>query len=503
MFCRRQKTALGLGLAAVILIWPSVGRADNQTDDLSPIVQGGNLPFTTQIESPLGSGNTLPSLQSFAKAQSGSQWLLIGGLTGGMHNLVTGFNPTYNNTTAYVIDPLTQQVWSRSLAGDPDSGLTQDQVDSLSSSNTEFAQQGSHLYIAGGYGQSTATGQYQTYSTLTSIDVAGLMNWVKGGSGTAASTLSQISDPIFQVTGGAMAITSSGQTQIIFGQNYPASYDPRQTGDYTQQVRSFTVASGGAGLSITNPVYGSQQDDFRRRDLNVVPIIQQTGGQLVQKVQALAGVFTPSFGVWTVPVTIDASGNATEPDPTAADTFKQGMNGYRSANIELYSAKTNTMHTLLLGGISYEYYDSPSGQILSDIQLPYTNDCTDVVTDATGKTAQYLLSTTFPNIAAPTNGSPLLLGAETEFFLKDGVPTYSNGVIDLDAITGPTLVGYLYGGIAADAPDGGNTSASNFLFPVVITPVPEPATILLLFLGLAGSILLRHRAAEEVSKVSR
>ncbi len=223
-----------------------------------------------------------------------------------------------------------------------------------------------------------------------------------------------------------------------------------------------------------------QQDDFRRRDLNVVPIIQNVGGQLLQKTQALAGVFTPSFGTWTVPVTIDASGNATEPDPTATSTFKQGMNTYRSANIELYSAKTDTMHTLLLGGISYEYYDSSSQQILADGELPYINDGTDVVTNASGKMTQYLLSTTFPSIASPTNGSPLLFGAETEFFLKDGIATYSNGVIDLDAITGPTLIGYLFGGIAADASNGGDTTASDELFPVMITPVPEPSAAILI-----------------------
>jgi hypothetical protein len=475
---------------ASVIATASAVQADNQTDDLSPIVQASSLPFSAQIESPIGSGDTLPTLQSFAKAQINGEWLLVGGLTGGMHNLVTGFNPTYQNTSVFVVDPSTQQVWSRSLY-DANSGLTQDQIDSLSSSNTEFTQQGSHLYIAGGYGQSTTTGQYQTYSNLTSIDISGLMNWVKGGAGTAVGNIRQISDPMFQVTGGEMTTTSTGQTQLIFGQNYPASYDPRQTGTYTEQVRSFSIVDNVSALSVTNAVYGAPQDDFRRRDLNVVPMIQNVNGQLVQKVQALAGVFTPSFGAWTVPVTIDANGTATEPDPTAADTFKQGMNSYRSANIELYSAKSNTMHTLLLGGISYEYYDPASHQILSDIQLPYTNDCTDVVTDPTGKMTQYLLSTTFPNIAAPTNGNPLLLGAETEFFLKDGIATYSNGVIDLDAITGPTLIGYLFGGIAADAPDGGNTTASNEMFPVVITPVavPEPLSILLLMSAVVSLLI--------------
>src|SRR5262249_50851252 len=147
----------------------------------------------------------------------------------------------------------------------------------------------------------------------------------------------------------------------------------------------------------------------------------------------------------------------------------------------------------------YQYYDAASQQVLGDIQLPYINDCTDIVTGPDGKMTQYLLSTTFPLIAAPTNGTPLLLGAETEFFLKDGIATYSSGVIDLDAITGPTLIGYLFGGIAADAPNGGNTTASNLLFPVIITPVPEPGTMIISIAAATWLMAVRRRLSSRFS----
>lgn len=472
-----RKCGLCFGVIGLVAFHASV-RADNQTPDFSPVVIGGTLPLSAQIQGPSFASDALPSLQSFSKAQYGGDWLLIGGMTNGRHNLGhDGFNPDYQNQNVIVIDPATGQYWSRSLT-DPTSGLTQAQVDTLTVTNAQFDQQGSHLYVAGGYGQGVTTWAYQTYSTLTSIDLPGMINWVKSGQGSAAGNLRQISDPMFQVTGGDMATTANGQTHLVFGQNYPYSYSPAANGIYTQQVRNFTIVDNASGLSVTNVSASTAQDDFRRRDLNVVPIIRMQNGQPVQALQALSGVFTPSFGVWTVPVTIDANGVPTEPDPTAPSTFKQAVNGYRCANVELYSARSNTMHTLLFGGISASYYDASTGQMQTDSNIPFVNDATDIVTDASGHMTQYELPSGFPALTT-VDGTPALFGAETEFFLKDGVPTYSNGVIDLDALTGPTLVGYLYGGIVADAPNYGNTEASGELFPLVITPVPEPAVLAL------------------------
>jgi MYXO-CTERM domain-containing protein len=490
----RRWYALETTIVALVIATPAVVRAVNQTPDLSPIVIGASQPFTTEILAHSFNGNPLPSLHSFAKGQNGNEWLLIGGMTNGMHDLSgnTGFEPQHHNKDLVVINPETNQFWMRSLVSDPSAGVTADQIDSLSTTNNQFSQIGSRLYLAGGYGPSSAiNNQYHTFSTLTSIDVPGMINWVKTGTGTAAGNMRQIANPLLQVTGGEMHMTANGRTHLVFGQNYPDAYNPRQDGEYTHQVRSFSIIDDASGLSIANPVSGPAHDDFRRRDLNVVPIIERDNGQLVGKLRALSGVFTPSFGAWTVPVTIDPDGNATQPDPTAPGTFKQGMNAYRCATIGLYSASSDTMHTLLLGGISYQFFDSTSGQIQNDLALPFVNDVTDIVTDAQGNMTQHLLPTSYPTILAPTNNTPLLMGTETEFFLRPGIATFANGVIDLDALTGPTLVGYLFGGIAADAPNGGVTVASNALFPVVITPIPEPAGLALL--ALAAVALGRRR----------
>lgn len=486
--------------------WASIGllfaagyaSGANQTATLSPVTIGGSGAVSLSLGAPIAfPTDSVPTLHSFARAEyfdpaiGRTQWLVVGGMTNGMHDLTgnTGFEPAAHNTSAYVIDPVTRQVWSRSLEGAA-AGLTEAQLRSLATANAQSSHSSSHLYIAGGYGPSFLPNgdvEYSTFDKLSSINLPGMVDWVKTGTGSAASHLRQITDPIFQVTGGDMRTTpSTGRTHLVFGQNYPSAYEPRLNGIYTNQVRSFTIVDDGTSLSVSNVVAHDPQPDFRRRDLNVVPTMRIENGVMVDGLQALAGVFTQSFGVWTVPVDIDANGNATQADPNAPGTLKQGMNSYRSATIGLFSESSGSMHTLLLGGISYQYYDPISGTFLEDLQIPFTGDITELVTTADGVMTQHLLPTQFPEIIAANTGLPYLLGAEAEFFLADGVPTYANGVINLDALTGPTLVGWIYGGIAAEVPNRGPTYASNAVFPVILTPVPEPASAMWLLICVAA-----------------
>jgi len=341
-----MRSARAAMAAAVLFCTAISARAANQTSDLSPLIIGSNPGLGVQILPESYAGPTLPAMNSFAKAQYNGQWLIMGGLTGGMHDLSTGFDPSHQNSEVFVIDPVTQQMWHRSL-GEAGSGLTQEQIDAVSVTNSQFTQIGSRLYIAGGFGNVTGTDVYQTYNFLSAIDLPGMINWVKGGPGSVGSNIRQISDPMFQVTGGEMMTNSNGLSHLIFGQAYPGNYTFRLEGQYTKQVTTFQIVDDGTNLSYSNVSVVGPNDDFRRRDLNVVSIIQKVGGQLVEKTQALSGVFTVDNGAWTVPVTIDAAGNATEPDPLLPGTFKQGFNGYKCATLSLYSAKSDTMHTLL------------------------------------------------------------------------------------------------------------------------------------------------------------
>ena len=143
--------------------------------------------------------------------------------------------------------PLRQTVSSRPLA-DPRSGLTPRQIDLLSVTSPQAYQVDATLYMTGGYGVDTATGQFSTKDALTAIYVPGLMHWVEEvvANETAAQYIRQIFDPIFQVTGGYMAQAAQNLTLLIFGQNFAGFYVPSSNGVYTEQVRRFRIEDDGS-----------------------------------------------------------------------------------------------------------------------------------------------------------------------------------------------------------------------------------------------------------------
>ena len=88
------------------------------------------------------------------------------------------------------------------------------------------------------------------------------------------------------------------------------------------------------------------------------------------------------------------------------------------------------MHEVLFGGISLTDYDRSTNTFIQDNNLPFINQITSVVIDQNGNYSQHLLGE-FPQIL-DQSGNQLRFGAEAQFFLADGVPTYDNGVIKLD-----------------------------------------------------------------------
>ncbi len=121
----------------------------------------------------------LPSLQSYAWAQSGGKWLLLGGRTNGLHLFVKSTNhgatappnafPTASaNTNAWVIDPVNHKVYSEPLRS---AGLSPTIVAHLSANNAQRAQNGDTLYVIGGYG-SDGSGNMITFPYVTAIQVS-------------------------------------------------------------------------------------------------------------------------------------------------------------------------------------------------------------------------------------------------------------------------------------------------------------------------------------------
>ncbi|TWU22667.1 hypothetical protein [Bythopirellula polymerisocia] len=461
--------------------------AQNQTPDFSPVQVNSPLPYQVALRETSFGSASLPTLHSYSAAVHDGKWVLIAGRTNGLHDFTNSgslnFPAQFQNHDVWVIDPATHQSWSRSLE-DGSSGLSANQIASLTPTNQQFTHIGDRLYITGGYGIPGSGAGFTTFDTLSAINLDGIVDWVVNGTGQAVDHIRQINDPLFKITGGAM-YEIDGRTHLIFGQDFVGGYTPGKNGGYSNQIRSFDIMDDGTTLSIANPSMTPQIDAYRRRDLNVFPVLKPgNSGTLEEGITVLAGVFTPDNGVWTVPVEIDYTGQPTMADPTAPGTFKQAMNQYHSAKVGLYSAAEGTMHELLLGGISLMTYDFGTGMFVQDNNMPFTSQSTAVVVDSNGNYSQHLLEA-FPDLFDGENNA-LNFGANAEFFLARGIATFDNGVIDLDQLHGTTVIGHVFGGIVSNAPHvrgvaGAMSAASNRVFEVVITVVPEPATWVLLW----------------------
>lgn len=467
--------AVACAAALVLGSWLTGAHAQNQTATVTPLAPASDLPFRVEVRRLETGAMALPTLHSFAAAEYDGKWILFGGRTNGMHGFETAtpalnFPASSQNLDVWVIDPVTRQTWSRSL-GDGTSGLSAAAITALTTSHAQSAQKGDRFYIVGGY--SIVSGANGTLNTLTAITLPGMLAWAMGGPGTAAPFVRQSTDPLFTVTGGHM-LELNNRMQLIMGNNFVGEYLPTRSGTYTRQIRSFDIVDDGVTVAAANWVSTPTNNNYRRRDLNVVPQIRPDGANgVLTAAAALSGVFTPTDGAWTVPVSIDPTGTPSMAVATAATTFKQGFNGYETASLGLYGAASRQMHTLLLGGMSLQYLNEQTGQLVTDNQLPFVNDLTAVSLDENGAYSQRHLGY-FPFLTDST-GARLRFGTNAKFFVSDGVPTYPNHVIKLDGLAGGTRLGYVFGGLVSNAPNtrgvaGTMSAASNQMFEVLIYP---------------------------------
>lgn len=161
------------------------------------------------------------------------------------------------------------------------------------------------------------------------------------------------------------------------------------------------------------------------------------------------------------------------PDPNLPTTFKQAMNQYTCAYAGLYSTKYKSMYNIFFGGISYGYYDA-NGTFQTDNEIPFINDTTTIKMDQNHNFTQYLMNNTYPVILSTTvnPGNVLRFGAGA-YFIPGNVSQYPNGVMFLDNIKKPTVIGYIVGGIQstlANTNTDADSTASTYVFKVTLTP---------------------------------
>ncbi|MCE2984098.1 MAG: hypothetical protein LW832_11110 [Parachlamydia sp.] len=460
-------------LFSLTLLIIGIAHADvNQTDTISPIFPESSLPFRVSIEQ---ADFSLPAgIHSGAFGSHQGKWLFIAGRTNGLHGFndnTNNFPPEEQNQTVYVVDPVKKRVFSRGLS-DPSSDLNARQIDFLSVTSPQFFQEGETLYITGGYGVDSSTGLFSTKPVLTAIDLPSLIHWVVKGKGSASHCIEQYIDPQFQVTGGLMGRIDDHPFLLIFGQNFQGYYVPGSNGDYTRQVRRFKIKENchlSAVFLKPKPVLPDPA--YRRRDLNVVPMLFYKSKGWEAGWVALSGVFTEQGGIWTIPIEIDKNGKSTMASPLDPQAFRQGMNNYTSAAFGLFSRKEKTVYTVLLGGITFGYFDN--GVFQTDYLFPFTNQVTTVSRNHKGQYRQYFMSAAYPLIlsTASNPGNPLLFGAGAQFVPNPDLKTTENGLYTLDCLCGRVLAGYIVGGIQSTLPNTNtesDTAASPYIFKVYL-----------------------------------
>jgi hypothetical protein len=420
------------------------------------ILKAQITPFSVAIE-PMNIEN-LGGVQSYTWGQHGGKWLIVGGRLDGLHRRqpFAAFDQAGNNTQLIVIDPATKQKWTTSLSSLP--AAMQEQ---LSSTNMEFHQEGTRLYTLGGYGYSATAGDHTTFGYLTAIDVPATINAVIKGT-SITPYFRQIADAQFAVTGGHLKKIYDTY-YLVGGQKFIGRYNPMGPNDgpgfiqeYTDAIRKFTIIDNGTSLSISHISTTTDINYLHRRDYNAVPQILPNGEE---GVTAFSGVFQTTINLpFLHSVNIDSTGFSVNPN------FSQYYNHYHCANIALFSASQNEMHTVFFGGIA-QYYDS-AGILVQDNDVPFVKTIARVSRDGSGALTEYKLPIEMPS----------LLGAGSEFIPIEDIPHYNNDVVKLDDITtDKTLIGYIYGGISSTAANifftntGTQSSASSQIFKVYLT----------------------------------
>jgi hypothetical protein len=424
-----------------------------------------NLPFSIAME-PV-TIPSLPGVQSFAYGQSNGKWLIVSGRLDGLHKAMgmgmmgTPFPSSGNNNQIIVVDPASQQTWVESNSSLPTAINEQ-----LSSTNTQFFQDGNYLYIVGGYGYQSAAGEHRTFDKLTAIDVPNVINAVVNGN-SFSSFIRQIGHSNFQVTGGQLEKINDTY-YLVGGHNFEGTYHHMNgmgmfTQTYTNQVRKFKIQDNGTTLSVTHLPAITDNINLHRRDYNLVAQIFPTGEE---GLTAFSGVFQETEDIpYLNCVEIDSTGI------TANNAFAQYYNHYQCANFPFFSATQNEMYTIFFGGIA-QYYDS-SSVLVQDNNCPFVKTIACVKREANGNMVEYKLPIEMPS----------LLGAGSDFFPINNLSYYANGVLKYDLLTADTtLVGYVFGGISSPVANAFNTnmmgnngtSATNNLFKVYLIRTTSP-----------------------------
>ena len=425
----------------VLLVW------------LSGVLMGQQDTFNIEIE-PIILEN-MPGLHSGAIGTINNRWIFIGGRTNGLHGFQSPFAfPTDNrNTTVYVVDKNSGEIWSSSLEGFPTNLF-----EPLTSSNIPYYQDGNILYMLGGYGWSDAINNFKTFSTLTKIDLVCLHDAVLSQS-ALVDCFEQIENPEFAVCGGSLKKLNN-RFYLVFGHKFDGIYSVINPANnfhvqrYSNSIKSFEIDA--TTLEISDLRIHQDSINFHRRDYNLVP---QVFPDRSEGFTAFSGVFQYQ-SVLPYLNTIDI----TEDTALVVPNFDQHLSQYHSAVVPVYDSTYNVMHTFFFGGMSRFSIDGQTQTLVDDTLIPFVKTISCVSRFANGNMEEKQLGISFPDY----------LGSNMEFIPVEDLPKTSTNIIKVNRFTAQrTLVGYLVGGIKSpdaniSATGPGQSEANTAIYEVYI-----------------------------------
>lgn len=414
-----------------------------------------------QVEIDTASFNNLPGLHSFAFASYNDYWLLTGGWKRGLHGFypTNAFPNTGRNDSAFVINKTNGMVYKTHL-----NQLPQPMYQALTTTNAEFIQDDTVLYVVGGYGWNFVDNSHITYNSITAINIPSFINAVINGN-AVSPYVRQTTHNMFRVAGGHLEKTDSTY-YLVFGHRFDGYYNLNPGGlqqAYSNSIRKFRIDDDGTTLQIDSVTSITDTINFHRRDFNLVPQIFPNGDF---GFTAFTGVF--QYGI-DLPYlnTIDI---------TATDTFirnnvTQYLNQYHTAVLPIYDSTNNYMHTCFFGGIGLYWVDQMN-VLHIDSLVPFVNTISRMTRDPLGVVTESIEDMRMPGF----------YGTNAYFIPNDNFLYTHKKILSLDSLPmGKSLVGWIYGGIEADQPNVAyNTTLSrpsNILWEVYINKgtqyVPE------------------------------
>lgn len=400
--------------------------------------------------------NGFTGIQSFAYGQHNGKILLVGGRKDGLHRRQpwASFDAAGNNTDLLVIDPETEQIWAASV-----NTLSTGLKEQLQSTNMQFHQDGNTLYIIGGYGFSASNNDHITHPQLTAIQLDVCINAIVNGN-SVMPYIRQFTDDYFAVTGGQIGKLNDTY-YLAGGQKFTGRYNPMNgpsfVQEYTNSIKRFKIIDDGTNLNFQPLTTWTDMMNLHRRDYNMLPQIFPDGSY---GFTMFSGVFQHTVDLpFLNSVDFDSTGYQVN------NSFSQYLNHYHSAKFGVYDSTNAVMHSVFLGGIA-RYFLDDNGNLVQDDNVPFVKTI--------GRVSRFADSTmTETQIGL----MPDLLGASAEFILADNTPKFEYEIIDLQQLTGDTvLIGYVLGGIKSNQPNiffintGTESEAYSTLYKVYLIP---------------------------------